>query len=146
MIKGGGGGRDIWQTFKEKKASALGKGRVALLALPCFEVHRAQGHYRGCLEKGSPLGPSMLWGAPLCLRDGLMVLIFWLCCHRRALWYSYSDYAVIQGPNGTHILIMPSSKGLMGTHIWIMLSSKGLMVLIFGLCCRPRALPSAKHC
>jgi hypothetical protein len=76
--------------------------------------------------KGSPLGPSMLWGAPLCLRDGRMVLIFWLCHHPRALWYSYSDYAVIQGPRGTHIRIMPSSKGL--------------VVLIFGLCCHPRAL------
>jgi hypothetical protein len=145
MITGWGSrGWDIWQTFKEKKASALGKGRVALLALPCFEVRRTQ---------GSPLGPSILWGAPLCLRDGLMVLIFWLCRHPRALWYSYSDYAVIQGPYGTHILIMPLSKGLMvlifwlcrhpralwysyldyaviqgpyGTHIWIMPSSKGL--------------------
>ncbi len=129
------------------------RGRVALLAIPCFGVHRAQGRYHGCQEKDSPLGPSMLWGAPLCLRDGLMVLIFGLCRHPRALWYSYSDYAVIQGPYGTHIWIMPSSKGLMvlifglclyprnlwysysdyaviqgpyGTHIWIMPSSKGL--------------------
>ncbi len=57
---------------------------------------------------------------------GVMVLIFGLCCHPRALWYSYLDYAVIQGPYGTHIPIMLSSKGLMVTHIWIMPSSKGL--------------------
>ncbi len=65
----------VLRCIGHKDATMGAKRKVALLALPCFEVHP--------------------------------------CAKGMALWYSYSDYAVIEGPYGTHILIMRSSKGLM---------------------------------
>jgi len=62
------------------------------------------------VPKGWPYGTHILI---MLSSKGLMVLIVGLGCDPRALWYSYSNYAIIQGPYGTHIRIMLSSKGLM---------------------------------